>query len=340
MATKINAGITGVGMYFPEKVLTNADLERMVDTDDQWIVERTGIRERHLVEPGTPASDLGAPAARQALEMAGVDPMDVGCIIVPTVTPDMIFPATSCVIQEKIGAKNAWAFDLLGACSGYVYSLALADSLIRSGSHETVLVVGAEVMSSIVDWKDRNTCILFGDGAAATVVQRLPEGVEGILAWENGADGSGRELLKMEGGGSLHPPTHQTVDAGMHYIWQDGRAVFKHAVEGMASVSERVLEKAGLSGKDVDLFIPHQANLRIMDYARKKLGLPEERLMVTIDRYGNTTSATIPSALRIAHDEGRIHAGDLLVFATFGAGFTWGACALRWTPAQGGASRP
>ena len=337
--SRMNVGITGVGLYLPERILTNHDLEEMVDTDDQWIVERTGIKERHLVEPGTPASDLGAPAALQALEMARVDPAQVDCIIVATVTPDMIFPSTACLLQEKIQAKNAWAFDLLGACSGYLYSLALADSLIRSGAHENVLVVGAEVMSTITNWGDRNTCILFGDAGSATLLQRLPDDTEGILAWENGADGSGAEYLYMKGGGSLHPASHETVEAGMHYLWQDGKAVFKVAVEGITRISQRVLDKAGLSGEDVDLFIPHQANLRIMDYARRKLKLPPERMMVTIDRLGNTTSATIPGALRIAHDEKKIKSGDTLLFATFGAGYTWGAAALRWTPAGGISTR-
>jgi 3-oxoacyl-[acyl-carrier-protein] synthase-3 len=335
----VNVGITGVGLYLPDRILTNHDLEEMVDTNDQWIVERTGIKERHLVESGTPASDLGAPAAKQALEMAGVDPLSVGCIIVATVTPDMIFPSTACILQEKIGAKNAWAFDLLGACSGYLYSLALAESLVRSGTHETVLVVGAEVMSTITNWNDRNTCILFGDAGAATVIQRLPDDTEGILAWENGADGSGADYLYMKGGGSLHPASHETVEAGMHYLWQDGKAVFKVAVEGITRISQRVLDKAGLTGEDVDLFIPHQANLRIMDFARRKLKLPPERMMVTIDRLGNTTSATIPGALRMAHDEKKIKSGDTLLFATFGAGYTWGAAALRWTPGGGLSSR-
>jgi 3-oxoacyl-[acyl-carrier-protein] synthase-3 len=332
---RMNVGITGVGLYVPEKILDNHDLEKMVDTSDDWIVERTGIRQRRIAPPGTPASDLGAPAALQALEMAKVSPEAVDCIIVATVTPDMLFPSTACILQEKIGAKNAWAFDLLGACSGYVYSLSLADSLVRSGAHKTVLVVGTEIMSTITNWNDRNTCILFGDAGAATVVQQLPEGVEGILSWENGADGSGADALYMKGGGSLHPPTHETVEAGMHYLWQDGKAVYRVAVEGITRISQRVLEKAGLKGEDVDLFIPHQANLRIMDFARRKLGLPEERMMVTIDRFGNTTSATIPGALRVAHEESRIKPGDTLLFATFGAGFTWGAAALRWTPASG-----
>ena len=336
---RMKVGITGVGMYAPEKILTNHDFEKMVDTNDKWIVERTGIRERHVVEPGTPASALGAPAALQALEMAKVDPMDVGCIIVPTVTPDMLFPSTACIIQEKIGAKNAWAFDLLGACSGFTYSLGLAESLVRSGAHDTVLVIGSEIMTSIADYTDRNTCILFGDLAAAVVVQRLRDDLDGILAWENGADGSGAKYLYMKGGGSLHPTSHETVDAKMHYLRQDGKAVYKVAVEGMTRISQRVLEKAGLSGKDIDLFIPHQANLRIMDFTRRKLKIPPEKMMVTIDRYGNTTSSTIPGALRVAYDEGKLHPGDTLLFATFGAGFTFGGVVVKWTPA-GGYSTP
>jgi 3-oxoacyl-[acyl-carrier-protein] synthase-3 len=295
---RIHAGITGVGMAFPEKVLTNHDLEKMVETDDQWIVERTGIKERRIAEPGTPASDLGVPAAQQALDMAGISAEEIDCLIVATVTPDMLFPTTACVLQEKIGAKNAWAFDLLGACSGYLYALSVADGLIRSGMHEKVLVVGAEIMSSIIDWEDRNTCILFGDGAGATVVQKLDEGRDGILEWEMGADGGGGKYLYMPAGGSLMPASQKTIDEKMHTVVQDGKNVFRFAVEGMARVSQSVLEKAGYAGTDV----------------------------------GNTTSATIPTALRIAHEEKTIKPDDLLLFATFGAGFTWGASLLRWTP--------
>jgi 3-oxoacyl-[acyl-carrier-protein] synthase-3 len=329
---RVYAGITGVGMAFPSRRLTNADLERMVDTSDAWIVERTGIHERRIVEPGMCGSDLGAPAALQALEMAQVEPDEVDVIIVPTVTPDTMFPATACNIQRKVGARNAWAFDLLGACSGYVYSLAVADALIRSGIHQKVLIVGVDIMSAIVNWKDRNTCVLFGDGAGATLVERLPEGKVGILDWINGADGTGAPYLYQAAGGSAKPASHATVDAMEHTIYQDGKAVFKAAVEGMASVSQQVLERIGAATEEVDLFIPHQANLRIIDYARKKLGLSPAKVVITIDRLGNTTAATIPSAMRIAHDDGRLQPGHLLLLATFGAGFTWGAAALRWTP--------
>jgi 3-oxoacyl-[acyl-carrier-protein] synthase-3 len=325
------AGITGVGMDFPERRLTNADLERMVETSDEWIVERTGIRERRLVAKGVPASHHGILAARQALAHAGLEPADIDLILVPTVTPDMFFPATACVIQEKLGATGAWGYDISAACSGFVFALQAARAQVETGYARRVLVIGTEIMSSIVDYEDRNTCILFGDGAGATVVERLPEGEVGIIDSITFIDGSGGKHLNMPGGGSLHPPSHETVDAGMHYVYQEGREVYKFAVKGMASVSAEVVERNGFSAKDIALFVPHQANIRIMEAAARRLGLSDEQMIVTIDRFGNTTSASIPSALRVAKEEGRLKRGDLVVLCSFGAGFTAGSTLLRWT---------
>jgi 3-oxoacyl-[acyl-carrier-protein] synthase III len=331
MTSRIHAGITGVGKYFPERIVKNADLEKIVDTNDEWIRTRTGIEERRFVEPGVGASDLALPASRQALEMAGVTPDQIDCIIFATVTPDNMFPSAACTLQAKLGATKAWAFDLSGACSGWVYALAVADGLIRGGMHETVLVVGADVMTSILDFEDRNTCVLFGDGAGATLLQKLPDGEEGILGHDLGADGEGGQWLYMTAGGSAKPASHETVDNREHYVVQNGQQVFKAAVDGMAQVSVGLLERLGLTGDQVDLFVPHQANLRIIDYARKRAGLPMEKVMVTIDKFGNTTAGTIPTSLCIAAEEGRVKRGDLVLVATFGAGFTWGASAIRWT---------
>ena len=325
------AGITGVGMSFPEKRLTNADLEKMVDTDDQWIVERTGIKERRIVEKGTGASVHGAKAAEQALEHAGITPMDVDMIIVPTVTPDMVFPPTAGLIQEKIGAKNAWGFDLEGACSGFIFALQNARAQVEAGHANRVLVVGTEVMSSITDYEDRNTCILFGDGAGAVVVERVDESRGGIIDAINRLDGSGAKYLHMAAGGSLNPPSAETVAGRMHYVYQEGRDVYKFAVKGMAGITKEIVEKNGYTGADVDLFVPHQANIRIIEAAQRRVGLEDRQVCITIDRFGNTTSASIPSALRVALDEGRLKEGHLVVLCAFGAGFTWGSTLLRWT---------
>ncbi len=329
--TLYTAGITGVGMSFPEKGLTNADLEKMVETNNEWIVERTGIKERRIVEKGTPASVHGAKAAQQAMEHAGITPMDVDLIIVPTVTPDMMFPATACLIQEMIGAKNAWGFDLEGACSGFIFALQNARAQIEAGHAKRVLVIGTEVMSSIVDYTDRNTCILFGDGSGAVVVERIDEARGGIIDAINRTDGTGARFLYMKGGGSLNPSTPETISEGMHYIRQEGRDVFKFAVKGMAGITAEIVEKNGLTGADVDLFVPHQANIRIIEAAQRRVGLEDSQVCITIDRFGNTTSASIPSALRVALDEGRLKEGSLVVLCAFGAGFTWGSTLLRWT---------
>jgi 3-oxoacyl-[acyl-carrier-protein] synthase-3 len=329
--TLYTAGITGVGMSFPEKKLTNADLEKMVDTNDEWIVERTGIKERRIAEKGVGASHHGALAAKQAMEHAGITAEQVDLIIVPTVTPDMLFPATACIIQEMIGAKNAWGFDLEGACSGFVFALQNARAQIEAGHAERVLVIGSEIMSAITDYTDRNTCILFGDGAGAVVVERIDPERIGIIDALNRVDGIGCRYLKMDGGGSLNPATHESIDAGMHYIFQAGRDVYKFAVKGMAGITAEIVEKNGYTGKDVNLFVPHQANIRIIEAAQRRVGLEDSQVAITIDRFGNTTSASIPSALRVAYDDGRLKEGDLVVLCAFGAGFTWGSTLLRWT---------
>ena len=329
--TLFTAGITGVGMSFPERRLTNADLGKMVETDDAWIVERTGIRERRLVEPGTGASRHGVLAARQALEHAGAAADEIDQIIVPTVTPDMVFPATACVIQHELGAVNAWGYDLEGACSGFIFALQNARAQVEAGHARKVLVVGTEIMSSITNYEDRNSCILFGDGAGAIVVERVDPARGGIIDAVHHIDGVGIRFLHQKAGGSVMPASAETVAQKLHTIHQEGREVYKYAVKGMAGATAEVVERNGLTGADVDLFVPHQANIRIIEAAQQRLGLPDEKVMITIDRFGNTTSASIPSALRVAVDEGRLREGHTVVLCAFGAGFTWGACLLRWT---------
>lgn len=328
--TLFTAGITGVGMSFPERRLTNADLEKMVETDDAWIVERTGIRERRLAPRGTGASVHGVLAARQAMEHAGVTAAEIDQIIVPTVTPDMVFPATACLIAHELGAVNAWGYDLEGACSGFIFALQNARAQVEAGHARRVLVIGTEIMSSITNWEDRNSCILFGDGAGAIVVERVEPERVGIIDAINRVDGVGIKFLHQKAGGSRLPASAETVAQNLHTVYQEGRDVYKFAVKGMAGVTAEVVERNGLSGADVDLFVPHQANIRIIEAAQQRLGLPDSKVMITIDRFGNTTSASIPSALRVAVDEGRLREGHLVVLCAFGAGFTWGACLLRW----------
>ncbi len=322
-------GISATGMYVPDRILTNADLERMVDTADEWIQTRTGIRERHVALPGTPASELAAPALRNALQARGMASEELEYVIVTTVTPDMFFPSTACVLQEKVGARNAWGFDLSAACSGFIFGLTVGYHAVASGAVRNAAVVGVDVLTTIVDWTNRNHCVLFGDGCGVVLLEPIDQG-DGIIDAVLHCDGSGGQYLHMLGGGSLNPPTHATVDRGLHYLYQDGKAVFKVASTSMADVTLEVIERNGFTIDDVALVIPHQANLRIIEAVGKRLGIPRERILVNIDRYGNTTSATIPIGLHEADQTGRIKPGDLVVLTSFGGGYTWGAILLRW----------
>lgn len=326
----LRAKITAVGTYTPPRVLTNADLEKMVDTNNEWIVTRVGIRERHIVEKGVATSDLAVEAAKLCLARRGVSPGEVEVIIVATVTPDMLFPSTACVVQNKLQLPAAWGFDLSAACSGFVYALQVGAKLVESGAHKKVLVIGADVMSSIIDYTDRATCILFGDGAGAVLLEPAEQGETGLINFVHEIDGSGGASLYMPGGGSLHPPTRETVDKKMHYVHQEGQAVFKFAVRKMVEASEKVLTSNGYTAADVKLLVPHQANKRIIDATVERLGLRPEQVIINIDRFGNTTAGTIPLAMQSALDEGRLKKGDLVLLASVGAGFTVGCCLLRW----------
>jgi 3-oxoacyl-[acyl-carrier-protein] synthase III len=330
LKTLIRAKISALGTYVPPRLLTNQDLEKMVDTSDQWITERTGIKQRHIADKGTATSDLACQAARQALERRGITPNDIESIVVGTVTPDMLFPATACLVQEKLGCKNAWGFDVSAACSGFLYALQTGVQFVQTGAHKRVLVVGADVMSSIIDYSDRATCVIFGDGAGAVVIEPADDGDLSIIDFLHEIDGSGACSLNMPGGGSLHPASRETVEKKMHFVHQDGAAVFKYAVRKMAEVSERLLERNGFKGSDLNVFIPHQANKRIITASADRLGLPAERVIINIDQYGNTTAGTIPLAMQTAIDEGRMKKGDLVLLASVGAGFTVGATLLRW----------
>jgi len=322
--------IKSLATYVPPRVLTNADLEKMVETTDEWILQRTGIKERHIVDPGVATSDLGKEAALKAIAGAGIVPGDIGVIIVGTVTPDMMFPSTACLIQHKIGASRAWGFDLSAACSAFTYSLTTASQLVASGAHEHALVVGADVMSSIIDYQDRSTCVLFGDGAGAVVVSAAGADDGVILDFEHEIDGGGGPALCMPAGGSLHPSTHDTVDQRLHYVKQDGATVFKFAVRKTEEIARRVLERNGLTPADLDLFVSHQANRRIIQSATDKLGIDSEKVIINIEKYGNTTAATIPLALNDAVCSRRLKKGDLVLLASVGAGFTVGSVLLRW----------
>jgi len=326
----LRAKISALGTYVPPRVLTNADLEKMVETSDEWILQRTGIRERHIVDKGVATSDLGAAAAKRALAALRMDPSEIEAIVVGTVTPDMLFPSTACLIQHKLGAKGAWGFDLSAACSAFVYALQTGSQFIATGAHKKVLVVGSDVMSSIIDYTDRATCILFGDGAGAVVLEPATSDSEGIIDFIHEVDGSGGCSLYMPGGGSLNPSTHETVDQKMHFVHQDGQAVFKYAVRKMAELCEKLLERNGFKGKDIDVFVPHQANLRIINATGERLGLRPDATIINIDRYGNTTAATIPLAMQTAIDQGKLNQGSLVLLASVGAGFTSGATLLRW----------
>jgi 3-oxoacyl-[acyl-carrier-protein] synthase-3 len=328
--TSRRAKISALGTYVPPRLLTNADLEKMVDTNNQWIVERTGIRERHLVEKGQATSDMAVEAAKKCLAERGIQPTEVEAIIVATVTPDMLFPSSACLVQDKLGAKGAWGFDLSAACSGFVYALQTGCKLIESGAHSKVLVIGADTMSSIIDYTDRATCILFGDGAGAVLIEPAEEGEIGMIDFVHEIDGSGACSLYMPGGGSLNPPSAETVAKKMHYVHQDGQAVYKYAVRKMAEATEKVLTRCGITGADLGCFIPHQANKRIIMSTADRLGMDPERVIINIDRYGNTTAATIPLAMQTAREEGRLKKHDLVLVASVGAGFTTGAALLRW----------
>ena len=324
------ARISSLATYVPPRVLTNADLEAMVDTNNEWILQRTGIRERHIVDPGVATSDLATVASLAAIERAGLTPADIDFIVVGTTTPDMAFPSTACLLQAKIGATRAWGFDLSAACSGFTYALTTAAQMVASGASRRALVVGADVMSSIIDYTDRATCVLFGDGAGAVVVEASDDPDIGIIDFENYVDGHGGEALRMPGGGSRHPASHETVDQRMHYVKQDGGAVFKFAVRNTEEVCRRLLARNHFESTDVNLFVSHQANRRIIQSAAEKLGLGEEKVVINIERFGNTTAGTIPLALNDAVVDQRLKRGDLLLMASVGAGFTVGALLMRW----------
>jgi len=332
---QVRAKISSIGTFVPPRLLTNADLEKMVATSDQWITERTGIRERHIVDKGVATSDLAVEAAKICLARRGISASEVEVIIVATVTPDMAFPATACLVQDKLGARGAWGFDLSAACSGFPYALQVGAKLVESGVHKKVLVIGADVMSSIIDYTDRTTCVIFGDGAGAVLLEPCAEGPEGVAEiglidfWHE-IDGSGAVALNMPGGGSLHPATAETVAAKMHFVHQDGAAVYKFAVRKMSEAAETVLSRNGLTGADLGCFIPHQANKRIILSTAERLGMKEESVIINIDRFGNTTAGTIPLAMQTALDEKRLKKGDLVLLASVGAGFTIGATLLRW----------
>jgi 3-oxoacyl-[acyl-carrier-protein] synthase-3 len=325
----VPAGITGVGSYVPPKVLTNFDLEKMVDTSDEWIRARTGIRERRIADDGVASSDLALLAARPALERAGLPPAELDLIVVATVSPDMLYPATACIVQDRLGAGRAAAFDLEAGCTGFVYALAMASQTIATGAYRNVLVIGAEVLSKFLDWTDRATCVLLGDGAGAAVLQPV-DGDRGLLSFVLGSVGSGGDTLKIAAGGSRMPASEETVRKRLHCTSMEGQEVFKFAVKAIEDACRMVVERAGLSLDDVRLIIPHQANIRIIDAAAKRLGVPMERFVSNVDRYGNTSTASIPIALDEAVQTGRLERGDIAVLVGFGAGLTWGAAALRW----------
>ena len=314
----------------PPKVLTNADLERLVETTDEWILQRTGIRERHIVDAGVATSDLAAEAAREAIRRASLTPDDIDFIVVGTTTPDMMFPSTACLVQTKIGASRAWGFDLGAACSGFTYALTTAAQLVSAGGSKHALVIGADVMSSIIDYTDRTTCVLFGDGAGAAVVEVSDDDNVGIIDFENFVDGGGGDALCMPAGGSLRPASHDTVEQRLHYVKQDGAAVFKFAVRNTEEAARRILDRNGVKPCEIDLFVSHQANRRIIMSATERLGIPPEKVVINIERFGNTTAATIPLALNDAVADQRLKEGDLLLLASVGAGFTVGTVLMRW----------
>jgi len=327
--TTTRAKITALGTYVPPRILTNADLEKMVDTTNEWILERVGIRERHIADKGVAASDLAVAAVRNLIESHPFDLQEVDLILVGTVTPDMMYPSTACLVQHKLGIENTWGFDVSAGCSGFVYALNTGVKFVESGQYKKVLVIGADVNSSMTDYTDRAVCIIFGDGAGAVLLEPCADG-EGVIDHVAQVEGVGGQYLFMPGGGSLNPASHETIDQKMHYIHQDGKNVFKYAVKKMAEMTERVLERNKLTGQDVDCFIAHQANRRIITATADRLGMPLEKVVINIDCFGNTTAGTIPIAMRTAIDEGKLRKGDMLLIASVGAGFTSGATLMRW----------
>ncbi len=329
MSHRIAAKITGVAGYVPPKVITNADLEKIVETSDEWIRTRTGIRERHKVDAGMASSHMATAAAKALLAQTNTNPEEIDLIVLASVTPDMLFPATACLIQDRIGAKKAWGFDLSAACSGFVYALTVGAQFVGAGTHKKVMVIGSDTMTSILDYTDRATCVLFGDGAGAVLIEPATDG-EGILYFTHDVDGSGGQFLYMPGGGSLHPPTHETVEKRMHYVHQEGSQVFKYAVRRMAEMAVDLLERNGMTSNDLALVVPHQANLRIIRAMQERLAVDDSKVLVNIDRYGNTTAGTIPLGLCDALQQGRLRKGDLVMLVAVGAGYTSGGMLLRW----------
>jgi 3-oxoacyl-[acyl-carrier-protein] synthase-3 len=328
--TPMRARIASLATYVPPRVLTNAELEKMVNTNDEWILQRTGIRERHIVDPGVGTSDLAAEASKKALAKAGMTAADIDFIVVATTTPDTLFPSTACRVQDKIGATAAWGFDLFAACSGFTFALTTASHLVMSGGSKRALVIGADVMSSIIDYTDRTTCVLFGDGAGAAVVEASQDPDIGVIDFENYIDGDGGEALCMPAGGSLKPASRDTVEQRLHYVKQDGQAVFKFAVRNTEEACRRIMDRNNVSADDVALFVSHQANRRIIMSAAEKLGVPPEKVIINIERFGNTTAATIPLALNDAIEQNRLKKNDLVVLVSVGAGYTVGSVLMRW----------
>ena len=329
MTTPVRAKISALGTYLPPRVLTNSDLEKMVDTSNEWILERVGIRERHIADKGVAASDMAVEAVKDLLSSHPFDLQEVDLIVVGTVTPDMMYPSTACLVQHKLGIKQTWGFDVSAGCSGFVYALNTGVKFVESGQYKKVLVIGSDKNSAMTDYSDRAVCIIFGDGAGAVLLEPSEDGM-GVIDHVAQIEGGGGKFLYMPGGGSLNPASHETVDQRMHYIHQDGQQVFKYAVKKMAEMTERILEKNSLSGKDVDCFIAHQANRRIITATADRLGMPMEKVIINIDRYGNTTAGTIPIAMKTAIEEGKLKKGDLVLAAAVGAGFTSGASLIRW----------
>jgi len=326
----LRAAVTATCRYLPKQVMTNHELEKMVDTSDEWIQSRTGIAERRVVSEGETTSDMCTHIAEGLLERSNTDPNEVEVIIIATVTPDMPTPATASIVQNRIGANKAWGFDLSGACTGFIYAVDTGTRLIESGKYKKVMVIGVDTMSAVLDYTDRNTCVLFGDGGGGIILEPSENEENGIIDSILRTDGSGGDYLKISGGGSLHPASHETVDQNLHYIKQDGKVVFKYAVKGMADISEEILIKNNIKSSSIDLYVPHQANKRIIDSAAQRCGFNDDQVFININRYGNTTAGTIPICLDEAVEMGRINKGSLVLLAAFGAGFTWGSMLIRW----------